>query len=340
MRSWPGKGSRMRTLSEELLNQLRKTGNIVLATHINPDGDALGSLMGLGDMLESMGKKVFRYLEKPVSHLYSFLPDCNLMQTDLGALRTFVARAGDDLLCVSLDCGDRKRLGKNADELLQIRPFIVIDHHKGNNGFGDLAWIDPDRSSTGEMVFDLARRLRVQVSEKAAVALYVALVTDTGSFRYESTTAHTFNVARQLVELGARPDEISRALYDNYTAGRLQLLQMVLATLDIRCRGRVAVIRVTRDMLEKTGCSMEDTENFINLPRSVVTVQVALFLKETGNDGVSVSLRAKDSCDVAGVAARFGGGGHRNAAGFRVAVRSLDEVRDSLLPVLEEVLGC
>lgn len=330
----------MTTLPETLPDKIRSTSNIVLATHINPDGDALGSLIGLADVLAVMGKQVFRYLEEPVSHLYAFLPDINLIRTDMDELRSFIRRAGDDVLCVSLDCGDRQRLGRYGDELMRIRPFVVIDHHKGNDGFGDLTWVDPYRSSTGEMIFDLARALGRDLSATAATALYAAIVTDTGSFRYESTNAHTFDVARQLVNFGARPHQVAQNLFDNYTVNRLRLLQKVLASLEVHCRGRVAIIRVTRDMLDNTECSLEDTENFINLPRSVMSVEVAVFLKEIGDGRISVSMRAKDTCDVADVAARFGGGGHRNAAGFRAAAVTVEEVRSRLLSELNERLSC
>jgi len=329
----------MKVLSDPLLDTIRKTDNFVLATHINPDGDALGSLLGLADILESMGKQVFRYLEQPVSSLYDFLPDSNLVETDMEKLTGFIRQAGDNILGISLDCGDRQRLGQNSSELLRIRPFLVIDHHKGNNGFGDLSWIDSERSSTGEMIFDLAVALGLTISEKSAVALFAAIVTDTGSFRYESTSAHTFDVARQLVELGVRPDHISRSIYDNFSAERLQLMQMVLATMEMHYDSRIAVISVTREMLAHTGCTLEDTENFINLPRAVTSVEVAVFLKETGEGMVSVSMRAKDSCDVAEIASRFGGGGHRNAAGFRASPVTLDEVGDRLLPVIRQELG-
>lgn len=329
----------MKTLSDPLLKVIRQTENIVLATHINPDGDALGSLIGLAATLEGMGKRVFRYLEEPVSHLYSFLPDSRKMETDLLQLQEFTRQSGSDILCISLDCGDRKRLGKNADELLKIRPFAVIDHHKNNDGFGDYAWIDSERSSTGEMIYDLAQALGQGVSKDAGVALFAAIVSDTGSFRYESTSAHTFDVARKLVEIGVEPDEVSKKLYDNYTAGRLQLLQKVLATLEIHGKGKIAIIRVTAEMLEKTGCSLEDTENFINLPRSIIEVEAAVFIKETGAGRISVSMRAKGMCDVAEVAARFGGGGHRNAAGFRASETTIEEVRGKVLTVLLEELG-
>ena len=329
----------MKVLSESLLDIIRKTDNCVLATHINPDGDALGSLLALADILESMGKRVFRYLDQPISPLYGFLPDCDLVETDMEKLAAFIREAGDNILGISLDCGDRQRLGHNGPELLRIKPFLVIDHHKGNNGFGDLSWIDSNRSSTGEMIFDMAVAMGLTISEKAAVALFAAIVTDTGSFRYESTSAHTFDVARQLVELGVQPDQISRSIYDNFTAERLQLMQMVLATMELYHDGRIAFINVSREMLDQTGCTLEDTENFINLPRAVTTVEVAVFLKETSEGMVSVSMRAKDTCDVAEIAARFGGGGHRNAAGFRVSVVTLDEVGDRLLPVIWQELG-
>jgi len=329
----------MKVLSESLLDAIRKTDNFVLATHINPDGDALGSLLGLAGILESMGKQVFRYLEQPVSPLYDFLPDSDLVETDMEKLAGFIRQAGDNILGISLDCGDRQRLGQNGPELLRIRPFLVIDHHKGNNGFGDLSWIASERSSTGEMIFDLAVALGLTISEKSAVALFAAIVTDTGSFRYESTSAHTFDVARQLVELGVRPDHISRSIYDNFSVERLQLMQMVLATMEMHHDGRIAVISVTREMLDHTGCTLADTENFINLPRAVISVEVAVFLKETGEGMVSVSMRAKDSCDVANIASRFGGGGHRNAAGFRASPVTLDEVGDRLLSVIRQELG-
>ncbi|MDW7771536.1 MAG: bifunctional oligoribonuclease/PAP phosphatase NrnA [Desulfobulbaceae bacterium] len=328
----------MRMLPESLLEAIRTKGNLVLATHLNPDGDALGSLFGLADILESMGKRVFRYLEKPVSPLYSFIPGSESAETDLAALSAFVRRAGEDILCISLDCGDEQRLGKFGTELLKIRPFAVIDHHKGNSGFGDLAWIDAKRSSTGEMVFDLAAALGCTPSEKAAIALFTAIVTDTGSFRYESTSAHTFDVARQLVDLGVRPDTVSRNIYDNFSVARLRLMQMVLATLEVLNKDRIAVIRVTQEMLARTGCKLEDTENFINLPRAVTSVEVAVFLKESAADNIAVSLRAKDACDVAEIAARFGGGGHRNAAGFTAADMTLDEVWQAMLPVLHQEL--
>ena len=309
-------------------------GQIILATHSNPDGDALGSLLGLADILEGMGKQVLRYLEETVSPLYRFLPGCGQTQTDIAQVREFADQAGDDLLVLCLDCGDVQRLGRHHEELTDLRPLMVIDHHKGNAGFGDAAWIEPHRSSTGEMIYDLAVALDADISPRAAECLFAAINTDTGSFRYESTSSHTFVVAGDLVRRGVRPEVIANYLYDNYTLGRLRLMQEVLATLEMHERDRIAVIRVTSKMLERTFTTMADTEYFINFPRAVGTVRVAIFLKEIEPEYISVSLRAKGQCDVAQIAARFGGGGHRNAGGCRFRGQSIDSVRDLLVELL------
>ncbi len=318
-----------------LVTTIQSKTNVVLATHINPDADALGSLLGLADILEHMGKKVVRYLEEPVAPHYRFFAGCGKVETDIDKVRDFVSNAADDIMAIALDCGDKERLGKSGPGLMKIRPFMVIDHHRGNKGFGDISWVEAHCSSTGEMIYSLARALGANISFKAAECLYAAISSDTGSFKYESTGSSTFSVAKELVQLGVRPEVISSNLYDNYTLGRLRLMQEVLASLEIHGKDKVAVIRVSQGMLERTYTTMLDTEHFINLPRSIRSIDVVVFLKQVTEDSVSVSLRAKGNCDVSLVAAKFGGGGHRNAAGFRMHGKSMDEVRDTLLPVLQ-----
>lgn len=325
---------------EAVLAALHKTDNIILVTHFNPDGDALGSMLGLTDILEGLGKRVLPFLEEPVSPLYRFLPGCAHVQTDWEKVAEFIELAHANILLVCLDCGDEHRLGRYKPELMKIKPLIVIDHHQGNNGFGDASWIESHRSSTGEMIFDLARALAAEISTKAAECLYAAISTDTGSFKYDSTSHHTFAVAGELVKLGVRPASIASNLFDNYTLGRVRLMQEVLATLDMHERDRIAIIRVTQNMLDRTFTTMEDTEYFINFPRAIRSVRVAVFLKEIAPGYISVSLRSKGQCDVAQIAKDFGGGGHRNASGFRCSGKSLEEMRDELLPLLrQEVQG-
>lgn len=326
---------------DKAVQVIQAAGNIVLATHIRPDGDALGSLLGLADILGNMGKQVVCYLEEPVPAMYAFLPRAVRIETDLDRVLGFARECGSDIMFINLDCGDLERLGKSGPALQTIHPCLVIDHHQGNSGFGDLAWVEPHRSSTGEMVYDLAAALGAEISKDAAECLYTAIVTDTGSFQYDSTSSHTFAVAGSLVACGVQPDVISQHLYDTASFGRLRLMQQVLATLQSYCGDQVAVIQVTRTMLQDTETTLEDCEGLINLPRSVAAVRVAVFLKESTDEpkSISVSLRAKGDCDVAAVAAEFSGGGHRNAAGFRMSGKTLEQVRDRLLPKLEQALA-
>ena len=310
------------------LNEIAKViagaENIVIAAHIFPDADALGSQLALGNILESMGKNVVLYSEAVVRKLYDFMPGSERLVTP--------PIEWDSFDCgIALDCGDRLRLGKEMDNFLKIQPVVVIDHHSGHQEFGDVRWVEAGRGSTGEMIFDLAQALNGSISYDTAYCLYAAIVSDTGSFKYSSTTADTFRVAKELVEKGVKPFEVAAKLFDNFTLNRLHLLMSVLDTMELYKNGRISVIHVTREMFSRVGANQGDVENFINYPRSLESVNVAVFLKETNDGLVSVSLRSKGSwCDVAKVAAKFGGGGHKHAAGFKKDASILED-REQLL---------
>lgn len=329
----------IKVVPEEIIREIERAESFVLMTHLHPDGDALGSLLGLAEILEGLGKKVFRYLEDPVTHLYDFLPGCTLAETDLVALQNFVAAADSKVAAISLDCGDCDRLGREKKELLKLDPLLVIDHHRGHQEFGDFRWLDSARSSTGEMVYELAMELGAELSSSAAFNIYVAISTDTGSFRYENTSPRTLRIAADLVACGVRPEVVAGHIYDNFTLQRLRLMEQVLATLELFESDQLAFITVTHKMFEDCGAEVGDVEGFINYPRSLQSVKVAVFLKETQNGGVSVSLRAKGECDVAEVAALFGGGGHRNAAGFRFPDKGVKQAQELVLDALSKALG-
>jgi len=329
----------MPKILEIFIAAISSASHVVLATHVNPDGDALGSLLGFADILKGLGKEVFSYLEEPVSPLYDFLPGTDSVQYDLDTLREFVAQAGEkNVVTVILDCGAVDRLGKAQNAILANSPVLVIDHHYGHRKFGDELWLESSWSSTGEMVYELALGLGAAVSENAAFCLYVAIVTDTGSFKYECTSQRTMRIAADLIEKGVRPDKVSELVYDNYTLSRLRLMELVLATLEVHAEGRIGLISVTEEMFEKSGAEREDTEGFINYPRSLSSVQVAGFIKDTGAGAVAVSLRAKGEVDVAAIATSFGGGGHKNAAGFRFSGKSFSQVHADVLQALHIAL--
>ena len=318
-------------ISDQITEALRQAKSVIIASHVFPDADAIGSQLALGNILESLGKKIFYYCEEFVSSLYEFMPGSEMLDKNLPDISQFDA-------AVAVDCGDRFRLGHEADTLLQIHPFIVIDHHAGHREFGDMCWVEANRSSTAEMVFDLALALNADISYNAAYNLYAAIVSDTGSFKYESTSAYTFNVASYLLNRGVVPSEVAGKLFDNYSVKRLRLLEKVLGSLELYSEGQIAVISATNEMFEEIGAKREYTEEFINLPRAVRSVKVAVLLKENQDGYIKVSLRAKGECDVSLAASKFGGGGHRNASGYRAKDKTLDEVKEDLLQELRRRL--
>jgi phosphoesterase RecJ-like protein len=317
---------------KQIVKELQQAEKILVVAHAYPDCDAMGSQLAVGNILTSMGKEVVLYGEEPTSHILDFLPGCENISTELPV--------AEDFDCVvALDCGDVRRLGKNKDHFLKIKPLLVIDHHNGHKVFGDVSWVEELRSSTAEMVYELALALGVDLSYETAYCLYAAIVSDTGSFKYSSTSARCLEIASELVKLGVKPVEIAGKIFDNFSTNRLSLLQNVLASLQLYEDDRLAIISVTNEQYKETGTTPEDTELFINYPRSLDTVRVAVFLKETLGGMLSVSMRSKGKYDVAEVARKFGGGGHRNAAGFKVPGKSGAEVLDDLLPELRPLVS-
>jgi phosphoesterase RecJ-like protein len=314
-------------IPDQIFAALRQAKDILIATHVFPDADAIGSQLALGNILQSLGKNVFYYCDEFVPGMYEFMPGSEQLDSNLPDISQFDT-------AVAVDCGDRFRLGHEVDTLLQVNPFIVIDHHAGHKEFGNISWVEADRSSTAEMIFDLARALNVEISYNAAYNLYAGIVSDTGSFKYESTTAHTFYVAGQLLNRGVIPSDVAGNLYDNYSVSRLKLLEKVLGSLELFSEGQIATIAATNEMFEASGAQREDTDEFINLPRALRSVKVSVFFKETLDGFIKVSLRAKGECDVARIAMKFGGGGHRNAAGYSAKDKTLAEVKKELLQEL------
>jgi phosphoesterase RecJ-like protein len=325
-------------IPEKILEVIRDKGHCLVTTHVQPDGDAIGSLLAMADMLEQMGKRVFAYLDEPISHLYSFLPSSPALSTDIEQLRAFVDEAGVDICAIALDCGEADRMGRYQDIFLGISPLLVIDHHLSHQNFGDYRWVDPQRSSTGEMVYEISESLGQTPTYEGAFSLYVAICTDTGSFRYECTGARTFEIAGRLVALGVNPNHLANLIYDNYSPERLDLMQRVLATLELSENQQIACIYVTREMFERSRALTQDAEGFVEYARAIRSVKVAVFVKENKSEIISVSLRAKGEFNVASIAKKFGGGGHRNAAGCKFPADSIDSVREKVIGSIKAAL--
>ncbi|HMK61443.1 MAG TPA: bifunctional oligoribonuclease/PAP phosphatase NrnA [Dissulfurispiraceae bacterium] len=311
---------------KELLDSIRSSDNFLVAAHINPDGDALGTAIAFGAALEKMGKKVVLLDKHRVPEQYRFLPGQDKFHT-YETLAHAGYKAEDFQVLVLLDCNDPERIGLEnkpqhsfadglKEKLAAGMNALVIDHHETEKGFGMVKWIEPAAAATGFMAFHLINALGIEISEEMAINLYAAIVIDTGNFRYENATAEVFKVAARLIDLGARPSQIYQELYESWSDSRFRLYLKMIESLDVR--DDVVFGVVTKKMFEETGAVSEDTENFVSFPRIVKRVAVSVMLREIGKNEYKVSLRSKGNINVARVAEMFEGGGHKNAAGCRI----------------------
>ena len=307
-----------------------KNGNcIVIASHVSPEADAIGATMALGLALESIGKQTCIYNASGVPRNLRALPRVDKVSSDLPPWKP-------DILAV-LDCGDFDRIGKEAAKEFADVPLIInVDHHATNDGFGHLSWVEAESSSAGEIAVKLIDELGVDWTADMATWIFAAIVADTGSFHFSNTRPDTFATAGRMVSLGARPEVVAKSLYGNLPEANLNLLAMVLDTLEVDRTQKVASVRVTLDMLRKTGAGPDATEGFVEYPRMLEGVEVSMLLREISEGRYKASLRSKGSVDVAAVANSFGGGGHRQAAGFTLE-GSYDEIRRKIVKALDEV---
>src|SRR2546421_2882246 len=286
----------------ELIEAKRR---FAITSHLRPDGDGLGSSLGLYWLLRALGKDAEVIMRDPVPHAYRKLPGAQCVRVTPAVDQPY------DAVFV-IECSDITRPGLDA---LDRQLVVNIDHHATTSLFGQINWIDSTASAVGEMIYNLCKAIGVRPSHELAECVYTALITDTGSFHYSNTTERTFKVASELVRAGVKPAKIAQAVYSNYPWSKLDLMREVLATVRHDPTGRVAWLRQTVEMQEHAGASDEDADGFVNFPMSVGDVEVVAFLKETAPGIYRTSLRSKGEVNVARIAERFGGGGHRNAAG-------------------------
>jgi phosphoesterase RecJ-like protein len=324
------------TEQEQALQELRQADKLLLTTHENPDGDALGSLLAMHRILEQLGKDSLMYMspdEFPLPWEYRGFSFDGLV----GAPPADVA----ERTIVFLDCGNIDRMP--VDFLQEDGLHILnIDHHHDNTRFGTVNLVRPEASCTAEIVWRLSKELEVVITPGIADALYVGLVTDTGRFMYENTSADSHLMAAELIEAGVQPHQVYRRLWEDLPFRRLQLLQRALASVERHDDGAMTVAHLTKQDYEATGALETDSEGVVDHMRAVEGTRVAVLVRELlseDREGMrKVSLRATDgSVDVSRIAREFGGGGHPQAAGFSTAVpypelidRLREQVREQL----------
>lgn len=291
--------------ADAVLDAIRHRKSFLVTSHARPDGDAVGSILALGMALETIGKHVEMQLHDRVPLIYRTLPDANRIRTAPSLNGNF---RPDAVILLECDGLERSRL-----QGLESSFLINIDHHASGRRFADVNWIDTEASAVAEMVYRLVLASGAVVTEPIATCLYTALLSDTGSFCYEGTGAHTFALAKNLVEMGARPARIAQDVYFSNPASKMRLLGAALTTL--KRDDRIAWLWVTHNDMIGLGAEEEDCEGIVNYAIGISGVDVAVFLRELADGRVRMSLRSKNSVQVAEVAERFGGGGHENASG-------------------------
>jgi phosphoesterase RecJ-like protein len=288
---------------QEVIEQIGQRSRFVLTSHARPDGDAIGSALACCQILRSMGKEAEVVLRDGVPRIYQPLPFADqIVHAD--------RLNGDYEAAIILECDSIQR---TRLEGLDKQFLISIDHHVSGKPFAHVNWIDPKAVATAEMVYRLAREAGVSISPDVATCLYTAVLTDTGSFMFEGTDAHTFGLARELVLAGADPARCARNIYFAHSTAKLRLLGAALSNL--HREGSLAWIWVTREQMERFDAKEEDCEGLVNYALSIQDVQVAIFFRELPDQRYRISLRSKGEQNVAKVAEVFGGGGHACASG-------------------------
>ncbi len=315
----------------QIIKTLREAESVVILPHIMADGDSLGASIAFARALKSTGIEALVLLEEEIPNLYAFLPG-----RELTAVYSGQAVSAD--AAVALDTGDIQRLGRRYPVFEAAKTTINIDHHKTNSGFGRINHVDVLSSSVGEIVYQLINLMGVEVDRDMALCLYVAIATDTGGFRYANTTSKTHIIAADLLNIGINVARVSQRVFDTVSVAKVKLMGAAINSLEILEKGKVAFVTITDDDIKRAGALEEDCEGLVNIARNVEGVEVAALFREKRDGEIKVNLRSKEWVDVASIAEKFSGGGHKRAAGCSLRT-SLKEAVQAVLNEIREALS-
>ncbi len=322
----------------QIIDQLIKSSNVLVTSHVQPDGDALGSLIAMGLALSACGKKITLYTKDELPKAFRFLPSANRIVHHLDNIDTFDT-------AVVLDCGDLQRVGEMALKINTIPTVINIDHHITNTGFGNFQIVDPSACATAEIIYRLIKEMKIPISRIMAFSIYTGIMTDTGSFRFSNTNQEAFAICEEMVGLGVDPTFVAGHVSVTYSLSRIKLLNMVLESIEVSENGRLSLMTLTQDMLNKTNSKPEDLGRLINYARHIENVKVAALIFESKNGGsfepdskhqFHISLRSDGTVNVAEIASKYGGGGHKSAAGFNMTT-TLQTIRSKILRLADKL---
>lgn len=310
---------------EEAAEMLRGAERVVILCHQFPDGDTLGSGTALCRGLRSLGKRAAVRCSDTIGPKYEFLFD-NLPDDSF-----------EPDLIVSTDVADLQLLGEPLRSQYGDRIDLCVDHHASNTGFANKRYVDPKSAATSEIIYALLKLLGAEIDAATAACLYTGISTDTGCFKYANVTPATHRIAADLLEKGAPACDIDRAMFDTKSRARLEMERMVLDSIRYDCGGKVALIRITKKMIAESGAKEDDLDGLSTIPREIEGVYIGVTLREKDDGAYKVSLRARPPADAAKICEKFGGGGHKGAAGCTLNMPA-DEAEKQMLAAVREYL--
>jgi phosphoesterase RecJ-like protein len=315
-------------LNPDIPTLLKNEDRFVVVSHTNPDGDAIGSLLGMYLALKEMGKTVWALTEKEFPQLYAFLPGSGDVLTEPHRIQS------PDWIIV-LDVADKPRIAGDISAFEKNTKLINIDHHPTNPAFGDVNFIDTSATSTAELVFRVLKDTGYALSMNVGKCLYTGLVTDTGCFRFSGVNSNTMRIAAEMLDTGFESYEITRRMFEEFPLARLKLERLVLDRAEILIGGRLVLSILKSDDFTRLGADMSDAENLVNRLREYQGVQAAILITDMEDGLVRVSLRSKDALDVSAIAQSLGGGGHKYAAGIKSKL-PVSELKERLVRAVGE----
>lgn len=316
----------------ELSSFLRDKDNFLVVSHTNPDGDAIGSMLAMGCLLQEMGKSFSLYNQSGLPERFTWLEPPWNITSNLSEVLTDHRQ-----WFVVLDCGDNDRMGEDIEPYIEKGITCNIDHHMGNPHFGFINWVEPDRSSVGEMIALLAQDLGFPLSGVLGQSLYLAIVSDTGFFSYSNTTPETLQIVSKLLQAGLDPGSFNAKYQQQWTLNKLRLHGYAMQDVSLYSHGQIGVIRVSKSLLHETQTTSDDCEGLVNYPRQIKGVKVAVSLRQQDSEQIRFSLRSWGEINVRDIAVHFDGGGHHNASGGTIKA-SLTEAEKHLVQAIQTVL--
>ena len=318
-------------IMNDILQTIQGSKKIGISFHTSPDGDSLGSSLGLLQGVRKLGKDAYIICIEDMPETFKFLPYNNEIENSDGSVLE-----GTDCVII-LDCGNVERINAKIDFNNKQYTVINIDHHVSNGLYGDYNYVDSNSACMGEIVYEMLKSLNVEVDKDIASCLYTSILTDTGSFRYSNTTSKTHSIAGNLINTGIDFSEIHRFIFDSKDFNRFKLYGMVFDNMEL-INGNICLMTVANDMFEKLNIDPNtDTSDIVSFGNSIQPVEVTILLKEKGEE-IKISLRSKTKVDVRKIAETVGGGGHIRAAGASIKGKSLSEVKEILLQLVENEL--